>query len=110
MSRQRGVVVTGASSGVCGPSCGCVALSAHTALRELFLPQLAASLTQALGTGIGLEIARQFLSVGHKVVLVGRSLERLETAIQSFEDHGDEGATAWALPLAKDVSTVLKFC
>ena len=56
--------------------------------------------------GIGLGIAKQLLDKGYKVVLVSRNLERLETAIESISDHANEAGTAWALPLAKDVSTV----
>lgn len=51
--------------------------------------------------GIGLGIALKYLSEGDDVVLVGRSLERLQSAIpQDFVAKGK------ALYLAKDVSTV----
>ena len=50
---------------------------------------------------IGLGIALKYLSEGHDVLLVGRSLDRLKGAIPS----GFEG-TGRSLFLAKDVSTV----
>ncbi|CAK0787726.1 hypothetical protein CVIRNUC_010948 [Coccomyxa viridis] len=51
-------------------------------------------------SGIGLGIALKYLSEGHDVLLVGRSLERLKGAIPT----GFEG-TGRSLFLAKDVST-----
>lgn len=51
--------------------------------------------------GIGLGIARKFLSEGHDVVLVGRSLERLESAIPA--DFKAKGKHYF---VAQDVSTV----
>lgn len=51
--------------------------------------------------GIGLGIALKYLSEGDDVVLVGRSLDRLKSAIPS-----DFKGTGKALFLAKDVSTV----
>ena len=53
---------------------------------------------------IGLGIALKYLSEGHDVLLVGRSLERLKGAIPT----GFEG-TGRSLFLAKDVSTVCAF-
>ena len=51
--------------------------------------------------GIGLGIALKYLSEGDDVVLVGRSLERLQSAIPK-----DFVAKGKVLYLAKDVSTV----
>ncbi len=52
-------------------------------------------------TGIGLGIALKYLNEGDDVVLVGRSLDRLKSAIpEIFEAKGK------ALFLAQDVSTV----
>ncbi len=51
--------------------------------------------------GIGLGIAMKFLSEGHDVVLVGRSLERLESAIPA--DFKAKGKHYF---VAQDISTV----
>lgn len=54
-----------------------------------------------LAAGIGLGIALKYLSKGDDVVLVGRSLERLESAIpKEFQSKGKP------FFLAKDVSIV----
>ena len=54
-----------------------------------------------MSAGIGLGIALKYLSEGHDVILVGRSLEKLKNAIPAdFKGPGR------SLFLAKDVSTV----
>lgn len=50
------------------------------------------------GSGIGQEVAREFLDNGAKVVLVGRSLEKLQSTVKGYKDSS-------YLILSKDIVT-----
>ncbi len=50
------------------------------------------------GSGIGFEIAKQFLTLGAEVYIAGRKKERLEQAVMALHSYG-EGAKAFALDI-----------
>ena len=56
------------------------------------------------GTGIGFEIARQYLALGAEVYIASRKKEKLEAAMLKFHHYGDTQAKAYVLDIRETQS------